>query len=56
MSFKLIKPPPCVMASCQFVTRPSLYRACVTGNRKEYDECEQKIIAAYNKANKQEGL
>lgn len=55
MTFKLIKPPPCVMANGHFVTRPSLYRACVSGNRKEYDECEKKIIASYNKANKREG-
>ena len=54
MAYRQIKPTP--NASGWHLDRPSLYRACVSGNRKEYDECEQKIIAAYNKANKQEGL
>lgn len=32
--------------------RPSLYRACVIGNKDEYIEIEKKIMAEYRKVNK----
>lgn len=52
MTYRRIKPP----NGWIMPKKAGLYRACVSGNRKEYDECEKKIIAAYNKANKLEGL
>lgn len=52
MRFKLIKPP----NGWIMPKKAGLYRACVLGDKSEYEQCEQKIIAAYNKANKQEGL
>lgn len=32
--------------------RPSLYRACVIGNKDEYIEIEKKIMDEYRKVNK----
>lgn len=50
MSFKRIKP---IMAGSQAHTlkKPSLYRACVNGDKAEYWACEMKIMQLYKKAN-----
>lgn len=51
MSFKRIKP---IMAGSQANTlkKPSLYRACVNGDKAEYIEVEKKLMAEYRKVNK----
>jgi len=50
MGFKRIKP---IMAGSQAHTlnKPSLYRACVNGDKAEYWACEKLLMAAYKKAN-----
>ena len=50
MSFKRIKP---IMAVSQAHTlkKPSLYRACVNGDKAEYFACEMKIMQLYKKVN-----
>ena len=49
MEFRMIKPPDFNWRT----DRPSLYRACVLGNKKEFDECEAKIMKIYWRANEQ---
>lgn len=51
MSFKRIKP---ILTGEQARTfdEPSLYRACVTGNEQEYNECETLIQMYYQVINK----
>lgn len=50
MTFKRIKP---IMACSQAHTlkKPSLYRACVNGDKAEYWACEMKIMQLYRTAN-----
>lgn len=54
MSFKRIKP---ILTGRQAMAfdEPSLYRACVTGNEKEYNECEALIQMYYQIINKRLG-
>lgn len=52
MTYRRIKPP----NGWIMPKKAGLYRACVLGDKSEYEQCEQKIIAAYNKANKRDGL
>lgn len=50
MGFKRINP---IMTEKQYhlTLKPSLYRACVMWRKKEYDECEMKIMQLYRTAN-----
>ena len=50
MNFKRIKPI-MVVSQAHTLKKPSLYRACISGNEYEYWICEMKIMAAYRKAN-----
>lgn len=46
MSFKRIKP-----LNAGSMKKPSMYRACVRGEKAEYWACEKLLMAAYRKAN-----
>lgn len=50
MAYKRINP---VLTEKQYglVLKPSLYRACIMWRKDEYDECEEKIMQLYRKAN-----
>lgn len=49
MSFRLINPLNCSYRD----SKPSLYRACVNGDKAEWDECEAKLIGSKTKATNQ---
>ena len=50
MSFRLIKPS-VTLNQEHTLWRPSMYRACIIGNKAEYDACEAKLMAIYRKLN-----
>ena len=45
MSFRLINP----LNYTYIDSKPSLYRACVSGDKAEWDECETKLIGSKTK-------
>lgn len=50
MTFRKIKPA-VTENQAHTLWKPSMYRACVTGNKAEYDACESKLMAIYRKIN-----
>lgn len=50
MSFKRINPI-IVGSQAHTLKKPSLYRACINGDKAEYWACELKIMKLYKKAN-----